>query len=217
MKTAISAAAALAAGMALSTAASAAVVDFDTLRSSNYVSLGYGTTYAEDGLGFRAYGTDGRDEHMAIWGYDTHPGYQADVDGASPWVNSINAFLRISKVGGGTFTLNSLDLADYLNLKAPLSNYGMAYTYVDAGGSHSGVFNLDQKAGLQTFTVNLADITYMDLFTGTSGDSGVQIDNVRFNESLSVGGVPEPATWAIMLVGFGGLGATLRQRRRVAT
>jgi PEP-CTERM motif len=29
-------------------------------------------------------------------------------------------------------------------------------------------------------------------------------------------GTPEPATWAMMLVGFGGLGAMLRQRRRAA-
>lgn len=29
------------------------------------------------------------------------------------------------------------------------------------------------------------------------------------------GAVPEPASWALMLTGFGGLGATLRQRRRV--
>ncbi|MGZ3371658.1 MAG: PEPxxWA-CTERM sorting domain-containing protein, partial [Caulobacteraceae bacterium] len=28
-----------------------------------------------------------------------------------------------------------------------------------------------------------------------------------------VQGVPEPATWAMMLVGFGGLGAMLRQRK----
>lgn len=30
------------------------------------------------------------------------------------------------------------------------------------------------------------------------------------------GGVPEPATWSMMLVGFGGLGAALRRRRRIA-
>ena len=28
------------------------------------------------------------------------------------------------------------------------------------------------------------------------------------------GVVPEPATWAMMLLGFGGLGATMRQRRK---
>ena len=28
--------------------------------------------------------------------------------------------------------------------------------------------------------------------------------------------VPEPATWAMMLLGFGGMGATLRRRRAVA-
>ena len=30
------------------------------------------------------------------------------------------------------------------------------------------------------------------------------------------GGVPEPGTWAMMLMGFGGLGAALRRRRAVA-
>jgi PEP-CTERM motif len=31
------------------------------------------------------------------------------------------------------------------------------------------------------------------------------------------GGVPEPASWALMLVGFGGMGAVLRSRRKLAT
>jgi hypothetical protein len=32
---------------------------------------------------------------------------------------------------------------------------------------------------------------------------------------ITSGGVPEPTTWALMLIGFGGMGAALRSRRRV--
>jgi hypothetical protein len=36
------------------------------------------------------------------------------------------------------------------------------------------------------------------------------------NLTISTASVPEPATWAMMLVGFGGLGAAMRARRRAA-
>jgi hypothetical protein len=50
-------------------------------------------------------------------------------------------------------------------------------------------------------------------FTGSSvGDLGVLLDNLSFNVS---GVVPEPATWTMMLVGFGALGAVARRRRSV--
>jgi hypothetical protein len=44
---------------------------------------------------------------------------------------------------------------------------------------------------------------------GPSNQQGNLLDNV----SLAV---PEPATWAMMLMGFGGLGAMLRSRRKLA-
>ena len=31
--------------------------------------------------------------------------------------------------------------------------------------------------------------------------------------TLTGGGVPEPATWAMMILGMGGIGVTLRRRR----
>lgn len=40
------------------------------------------------------------------------------------------------------------------------------------------------------------------------------IDNITF-DTLVVTPVPEPTTWAMMILGFGGLGGVLRQRRRL--
>ena len=39
---------------------------------------------------------------------------------------------------------------------------------------------------------------------------------VEGSQVIATAGVPEPATWAMMLVGFGGLGMAMRSRRRQA-
>jgi hypothetical protein len=63
-----------------------------------------------------------------------------------------------------------------------------------------------------------ADIT-TDLMVKDNGHGyaeGLIADNGQ--QSQILGGVPEPATWAMMLMGFGGLGASMRAaRRRQAT
>jgi hypothetical protein len=56
--------------------------------------------------------------------------------------------------------------------------------------------------------VNGKQIFFTTDINGTNGNTG----NVG---ATLTGGVPEPATWAMMLVGFGGMGALLRQRRRM--
>jgi hypothetical protein len=53
-------------------------------------------------------------------------------------------------------------------------------------------------AGIYTLTVQ-----------GTRGDSGSFGGNVAFEAAA----VPEPATWAMMLLGFGAIGFSLRRRR----
>ena len=37
-----------------------------------------------------------------------------------------------------------------------------------------------------------------------------------FGPNFTAGGVPEPTSWALMLVGFGGLGVAMRSRRKLA-
>jgi hypothetical protein len=50
---------------------------------------------------------------------------------------------------------------------------------------------------------------------GSIGDSnGFDLDAVGIVNFASTAAVPEPATWALMLAGFGGVGWTARRRRR---
>jgi hypothetical protein len=47
---------------------------------------------------------------------------------------------------------------------------------------------------------------------GSMSFTGAGADNLVFNAVVS--DVPEPGAWALLLVGFGGLGAVMRTRRR---
>ncbi|MEO8142341.1 MAG: PEPxxWA-CTERM sorting domain-containing protein [Sphingomicrobium sp.] len=47
---------------------------------------------------------------------------------------------------------------------------------------------------------------------GGYGQNGIAIVNFSVVQNAAV---PEPATWAMMLIGFGGIGASLRRRKRV--
>jgi hypothetical protein len=49
----------------------------------------------------------------------------------------------------------------------------------------------------------------------TAGAFDFVIDAVAFNESVqaAVGGVPEPSTWAVMILGFAGVGFMAYRRR----
>jgi len=56
--------------------------------------------------------------------------------------------------------------------------------------------------GAGTYTINLA---------GHSDSDGAYQGTVKFN--LAAAGVPEPATWGLMLLGFGLMGSSMRRRR----
>lgn len=56
-------------------------------------------------------------------------------------------------------------------------------------------------------------VTFSNLTGVTFGSNAVATVTVGLNE---VGAVPEPATWALMAIGFGAVGMGLRGRRRMA-
>jgi hypothetical protein len=53
-------------------------------------------------------------------------------------------------------------------------------------------------------------------FTPPTGSDGINDTYGSFTLVFTPSGAPEPATWAMMLLGFGGLGAAMRSRRRQA-
>lgn len=112
---------------------------------------------------------------------------------------------------GGGFTEFEFNLFNSLNLTQSLTLFGLT------GGvtPFSQTFNLDGNG--QNFFAGLA--TGGDVFTKVAFDaSGTGATDIR---QIRIGGlgdvaVPEPGTWALMILGFGLIGTALRQRSRVA-
>lgn len=70
--------------------------------------------------------------------------------------------------------------------------------------------------------LSMSSITFSGLVDESNGNAPLNFDDIRqVNLSSVVSAVPEPATWAMMILGFGMVGSMIRsanaQRRRLAT
>lgn len=66
-------------------------------------------------------------------------------------------------------------------------------------------------AGLELLAGRSIFLRFTD-FDATGADDGLAIDNFRA-EAVTLGAVPEPSTWMMLIAGFGFIGAALRGRR----
>ena len=103
--------------------------------------------------------------------------------------NEPGAYVTLTKVGGGNFSLLSFDY---------YSDGGLSVT----GGAYS--LNYDAGGGTIGGLLNVNSVTFY-------GPGDNQLDNITVS-----GGVPEPTSWAMMVGGFGLAGAAMRRRRKVA-
>jgi hypothetical protein len=148
----------------------------------------------------------------------------ADGSGAPP-ANSVPAGTSyLSVLAGGSATITFAKPVTGVEFDwGSIDTYNTLTVYFDgtsatvvpgADGNFIGtIANGDQHAPGTNGLFELFSDDGTDTFTGitlTSSQNSFEIDN------LAVQGVPEPATWAVMLMGFGGIGAMIRRRRAAA-
>ncbi|NJC35214.1 hypothetical protein GGR88_002728 [Sphingomonas jejuensis] len=209
-------AALLLAAVATPAAAATVVLDFDAARGTNgrtgYV---YGP-WIEDGFQVSANRCSTSNTCFVTTGTTLS---SLDRTGAALTNFQGNAVTTIARVGGGAFALDSLDIA---NNYGNFSGYGPATMDVDFtfnfadGSSLARTYVLANTAGqrltVNSLTFDLAPLSSFS-FTPRAGSSGfAQFDNIRLSD-VAAAAVPEPATWAMMIGGFGLVGGAMRRRR----
>jgi hypothetical protein len=206
--------------MSAGSAASAAttVLNFDGLRGRNG-STGYVYgPYSEQGYTLGANRCSNSNTCFVTTGTSRT---SLDRDGAA-LVNYLgSAVSTIRRTDGSAFMLDSIDMASNYGNSSGFGQptLGVRFTFAFADGQSQVVdYTLANTPGewltVNTLRFDLAPLVSFS-WTPTTNSSGfVQFDNVALSDVSAA--VPEPASWAVMVAGFGMAGGALRRRSRVA-
>lgn len=137
------------------------------------------------------------------------PGPGANVDQG----NCSSFFGPVGSTGGITQTLSTTSGNPYTVYFSLLTDGGTPSSFLASFGGNT-LLSLTNPSASGGFT----DYSFLVLATGPSSVLSFSFrDDPGFLllDSVSVveGAVPEPATWAMMLVGFGAMGFAMRRRR----
>ncbi|MGH6986083.1 MAG: PEPxxWA-CTERM sorting domain-containing protein [Caulobacteraceae bacterium] len=150
--------------------------------------------------------------------YDVYAIMTLDGDGPAGGNSPTNQDAFITSVTGGP-TLEDYSFANY---SGDTQDYPVAGSKPQTGATATntlGYGNSGDATYAFTYTFVPTGNTTAIVFTGQdnqgTGDEYFGLDNIQVTGVPSVvGGVPEPATWAMLLFGFFGLGGLLRAQRR---
>ena len=107
----------------------------------------------------------------------------------------------------------------YLSYDLTGSQRGNTASTTVSFGPYSKTFALasgDDTSGIVSdalITVSKTTTAFLSFSSNTPGDVGNLLDNVVITSSSPVTGAPEPATLALLALGFAGVGLTRRKRR----
>ncbi|MFI4964812.1 MAG: PEPxxWA-CTERM sorting domain-containing protein [Caulobacterales bacterium] len=197
------------AAMAVATGVSAAPVVFDF--SSHHNNLGPDETYMASGLSIVAHGYDQSNHATDLFGKHA-AGDEKGLGLANDPSGDDEIHLGYGFVELDLNNLRGNVLANSLQFGTNSTTDHEAwavYATNHEGGMTSGVnVTSGQTEGLHSLS-GLDTYRYFDFYE-TAEKGG---ENFLISSLSATSAVPEPATWAMMLLGFGGLGASLRRRR----
>ncbi|WP_296600460.1 PEPxxWA-CTERM sorting domain-containing protein [Phenylobacterium sp.] len=173
--------------------------DADIQYTSNAAYGSVGVTASDGEYLLDLTGSVGRGKGVASDPIDVVAGasYRVGFDVGAFYIRNYGSFgdatvdLLVNDVLAGSFT-------NVMNRTAPGSDWQrFTYDFVATGP-----------------TVKL---TFLSSTSLSSSSLGVGLDNVAFDLTSSpASGAPEPASWALMIAGFAGVGAAVRRRRAAA-